>query len=536
VGIGLRSDANAPGLELPPPGQPAPVDFLQRAAMQREWDERQAWLLGHNPDAAEEFAFLWEPYTIERLPPPDEWTPERHKTAQLRDESRMLFVQLLKDARRIAERKTIFVFPPSNPKAKSRIDALIGTMADELSGMLLDPSMEHDPPWAFVPLMQGASDAFDRFIRGLHGKMFAAKTDVDVSAWRRKGGAILLSGPTGSGKSYVARQLAAGSDSPVVEINLAAITDEQLESRMRGYIGGTFTGANKEGRKGWFEEAKNGVLFFDEFQSVSLSAQIELLDLLSAVSDEITVARVGEDHNRRPYKVKVILAINEDVHELIRAGRLRKDIFFRIRKVERFPSLKDRLANDSNHRYLKALLFSYRWKSARPMEEIADVETGGEDLVEALFPRFTADALAALASHEWPGNFRELERVAFDLYYHTDYMAQSPEFRSANVTHAVDDWDRSACIEDHGAALANTFEQRKMREVSLALLSAGCIVDRAINTDVLKSHKLGSRRSLRDYLKNNHQLLDPEVANDSRIRAFLKLDSSAGEALRRGME
>jgi len=67
---------------------------------------------------------------------------------------------------------------------------------------------------------------------------------------------------------------------------------------MRGYKAGTFTGAAKGGRKGWFEEASGGVLFLDEFQSVSVAYQVQLLDVLNAVSDDIQIAQTGEDKKK----------------------------------------------------------------------------------------------------------------------------------------------------------------------------------------------------------------------------------------------
>ena len=93
--------------------------------------------------------------------------------------------------------------------------------------------------------------------------------------------------------------------------------------------------------------------------------------------------------------------------------------------MEKFLSLKERLDRDQEHRYLHGLLASYRWKSLRTIQQLSCLECGWQDMVPKFFPVFSLDALAELASHDWEGNFRELERVAFDIYYESDFLQQS---------------------------------------------------------------------------------------------------------------
>ena len=229
-------------------------------------------------------------------------------------------------ARQIISRKMAFVFPAKWPDSNDvPATELVQAMVKEVSAHFRYASVDEELPWTFLSLCAGAGDQgpLGDFIRSLHNEMLADTSDIKIADWRRKRGAILLSGPTGSGKSYAARLLAANmkNKAHLIEINLAAVSDELLESRMRGYEPGTFTGADRKARKGWFEEAHDGVLFLDEFQSVSPAAQVQLLDLLSAVSDDIHIARIGADHKRSHYNVKVILAINEAIEALLKRNR-----------------------------------------------------------------------------------------------------------------------------------------------------------------------------------------------------------------------
>ncbi|WP_167242577.1 sigma 54-interacting transcriptional regulator [Burkholderia sp. Cy-637] len=450
---------------------------------------------------------------------------DRPNAATHGDQGDALIARELKHvARQIVERKTAFVFPAKWPDnlAKAATE-LVRLMIRELCAYLREAPVEPELPWTFLSMNtdSGGRDPLGEFIRALHSEMLTDTSGVDVVAWSQKGGAILLSGPTGSGKSYAARLLAADTKyrSRLVEVNLAAVVDEQLESRMRGYKAGTFTGGLKEGRAGWFEEADGGVLFLDEFQSVSLASQVQLLDLLNAVSNDIQIARTGADHERSRFNVKVILAINEDIDTLLREKRLRKDIYYRIRLVEAFPSLKERLNRDMGHRYLRGLLASYRWKSLRTIEQLCRLEGGWRDMVPTFFPVFSLDALFELASQEWEGNFRELERVAFDLFYGCDYQQLSTRIDRARVENVVNSSHVPGNPAGNAADGMTEVERRKLNDIQQALRESRFVIATALKNQPY----FRSRPPLKRYLRDHVEKLAADIRGDSRMTRFLGL-------------
>jgi transcriptional regulator with PAS, ATPase and Fis domain len=436
--------------------------------------------------------------------------------------------ELKNSAQKITKRNTAFVFPAkwaddiAEPATK-----LTSAIAKELCEYLREAPVDQALPWTFLSMDTNSDsasrDTLGELISSLHSEMLAEKSELDVVAWSQKSGAVLLSGPTGSGKSYAARLLAtAPKYRCLVEINLAAVSEELLESRMRGYAAGTFTGAEKKGREGWFEKANGGVLFLDEFQSVSTASQVQLLDLLSAVSDVIHIARTGEDDERHRFNVKVILAINENIDTLLRCGRLRKDVYFRVRTVEKFLSLKERLDRDLDHRYLRSLLVSYRWKSLRTIEQLCCLEGGWQDMVPTFFPEFSLDALTELASHDWEGNFRELERVAFDIYYETDYLQQSIIIDRARVKHAVTSWHATLLggLAENISDGLNKMERKKLNDIQQALRESDFII-----SGVLKRQPYyKSNKPLKSFLQSHADILDKDILSESRMIKFLKLE------------
>jgi hypothetical protein len=427
-------------------------------------------------------------------------------------------------ARKIVERKTAFVFPESWPDNIAGVATeLVRLMVKELWVYLREVPVEKELPWTFLSMNtdSGSGGALGEFIRALHSEMLADKNGVDIVAWSQKSGAILLSGPTGSGKSYAARLLANHrkyKSRRLVEVNLAAVAEELLESRMRGFVAGAFTGADKGGRAGWFEEAHEGVLFLDEFQSVSPVTQVQLLDLINAVSDDIQIARIGKDHERTRFNVKVILAINEDINTLLREKRLRKDIYYRVRFVEAFPSLKERLDHDMEHRYLRGLLASYRWKSLRTIEQLCRLEGGWRDMVPTFFPMFSLDALSELTGQEWEGNFREMERVAFDLYYGCDYQQQSMSIDRSRVVEVMKSW----CVPvptGNAADGMNDAERRKLNDIQKTLRDSGFVIAKVLKNQLYYR----SRPPLKRYLRNHIEKLDADIRGDFRMARFLGL-------------
>jgi sigma-54 dependent transcriptional regulator len=200
---------------------------------------------------------------------------------------------------------------------------------------------------------------------------------------------VLITGETGTGKELVARQIHQYSDrrqGPFVAVNCGAFADSLVESELFGHERGAFTGAMQR-QAGWFEAAHGGTLFLDEVGELSLNVQVKLLRVLQ----ERTVSRLG---SRTPLAVdvRIVAATHVDLWQLVREGRFREDLLYRLRVgTIDLPPLRMRPAD--------ILPLAQRF-----VDQYASRSQG--ELV-----RLSAEAETALLSHRWPGNVRELENV-----------------------------------------------------------------------------------------------------------------------------
>jgi transcriptional regulator with PAS, ATPase and Fis domain len=198
---------------------------------------------------------------------------------------------------------------------------------------------------------------------------------------------VLITGESGTGKELFARGIHKSgprADGPFVAVNCGAISPELVQSELFGYAPGAFTGADRKGRMGKFEEAGGGVLFLDEISEMPLAMQVNLLRAL----EEREVVRVGESRPR-PVDVKVVAATNKDLASLVQEGRFREDLFYRINVVGlHIPPLRERAGD------VELLALHHAKRLAREF---------GQRL-EGIDPQ----ALAAMRGHGWPGNVREL--------------------------------------------------------------------------------------------------------------------------------
>jgi DNA-binding NtrC family response regulator len=151
---------------------------------------------------------------------------------------------------------------------------------------------------------------------------------------------VLITGPNGSGKELVARQLHENSGrakAPFIEVNCAAIPSELIESELFGHEKGAFTSAVKQ-RKGKFEQADGGTLFLDEIGDMSASAQAKVLRALQ----ENKINRVGGDKDIK-VNVRILAATNKDINKEIEEGNFREDLFHRLSVILiHVPSLNER--------------------------------------------------------------------------------------------------------------------------------------------------------------------------------------------------
>jgi DNA-binding NtrC family response regulator len=200
---------------------------------------------------------------------------------------------------------------------------------------------------------------------------------------------VLLLGETGVGKELFARSLhamGARRDKPFIAVNCAAIPAELVESELFGVERGAYTGA-QAARAGRFERADGGSLFLDEIGDLPLPAQSKLLRVLQ----DGELERVG-DHRVRRVDVRMIAATNADLHQLVKEGRFRSDLYYRLNPFQiEIPPLRERKEDIS-------------FLAKRFLEKHCAIH--GKKL-----RGFTDKAKRALLTYEWPGNIRELQNM-----------------------------------------------------------------------------------------------------------------------------
>jgi transcriptional regulator of acetoin/glycerol metabolism len=241
------------------------------------------------------------------------------------------------------------------------------------------PARTHAPRPALHRSAEPTPRAFDRiFARDpalLEAKRIAAKlapSDVPV----------LLLAETGTGKELMAHAIHGASkraEGPFVAINCGALADGVLESELFGHAPGAFTGASQRGAEGKLAAAHRGTLFLDEIGEMSPSAQATLLRFL----EDGSYSRVGEATSRTA-DVRIVCATCRDLPELVRMGRFRQDLLYRIHGgCLRLPALRDR----------------------------SDRLALAESVLESLAPerKLGPSAEAWVLDHDWPGNVRELK-------------------------------------------------------------------------------------------------------------------------------
>jgi DNA-binding NtrC family response regulator len=199
---------------------------------------------------------------------------------------------------------------------------------------------------------------------------------------------VLIEGQTGTGKEQVARaihQASTNRPGPLVAINCAALPESLLESELFGHEKGAFTSAIGQ-RKGRFELAHTGTLFLDEVGDVPATMQAKLLRVLQ----ERRFERVGGTESIE-VDVRVVAATNRSLQRLVKQGKFREDLYYRLNVVRiSLPPLRERTED------IPLLAVHFTQKYARPGEKPKQV---------------SPDAMQLLLSYAWPGNIRELENA-----------------------------------------------------------------------------------------------------------------------------
>jgi len=200
---------------------------------------------------------------------------------------------------------------------------------------------------------------------------------------------VLLTGESGTGKEIMARalhDLSPRRKGPLIAVNCAAIPETLLESELFGHEKGAFTGAIKT-TIGKVEQADGGTFFLDEVGDMPVALQAKLLRFLQ----ERVVERIGGRHSI-PVDVRVVAATNQNLDDLIAAGRFREDFFYRLSESDfHLPPLRERPED--------AVLIAHRLVRLYADEQKRPARS------------FTGDALAAILAYHWPGNVRELQNT-----------------------------------------------------------------------------------------------------------------------------
>jgi two-component system, NtrC family, response regulator HydG len=251
------------------------------------------------------------------------------------------------------------------------------------------------------PFIEVRSEAFRQVIE-LAGRV--AQFDTSV----------LIGGETGTGKEVLARFIHRQSPRaarPFVGVNCTALPETLLESELFGHKAGAFTGATRD-RAGLFEEAGGGTLFLDEVGDISPAMQMKLLRVLQ----EREILRLGENQPRK-IDVRVIAATNRNLPQLIREGRFREDLYYRLRVIEiPIPPLRQRRDD-----LLPLARHFTRLLAAR-----------------LKMPRLRLDATCAdyLLRYDWPGNVRELENAIEHAAVLSANNLILPEHLPGHIVHA----------------------------------------------------------------------------------------------------
>lgn len=200
---------------------------------------------------------------------------------------------------------------------------------------------------------------------------------------------VMIEGETGTGKELIARLIhysGITQDKPLVVVNCSALTETLLESELFGHVKGSFTDSIRD-KKGKFELAADGTIFLDEISEVSLNTQVKLLRVIQ----ELEFEKVGGE-SPIPMKARIIAATNKNLEDLIKQGRFREDLYYRLKVFTiTLPPLRERKddINDLVVHFLNKLNKRFN-KNVRKI---------GDGVIEML------------KEHDWYGNVRELENT-----------------------------------------------------------------------------------------------------------------------------
>lgn len=272
---------------------------------------------------------------------------------------------------------------------------------------------------------------------------------------------VLILGESGTGKGVLAEFIHYNSprkDKPFISINCSAIPENLLESELFGYKKGAFTGAIND-KKGLIELANGGTLFLDEIGDMPLNLQAKILKFLES-GEFIPLG----DTAKKQVDVRVIAATNKDLETLIREGKFREDLYYRLNVIEiKIPPLRERKED------IPALTYFFIDK----LSKVHDKNIKG----------ITNEALSCLINYEWPGNVRELKNVIERaiILVTGEYITlnelperikkeRSTPFTSKSLKEALEEFEKNIILNTLRQCSNNKEEAAKLLGIDLATL------------------------------------------------------------------
>ncbi|MDI1339096.1 sigma 54-interacting transcriptional regulator [Polaromonas sp.] len=273
---------------------------------------------------------------------------------------------------------------------------------------------------------------------------------------------VLLLGETGTGKELLAHAIHASSSrarGPFISVNIAAVPDTLLEAEFFGVAPGAYTGADRKGRDGKFKLADGGTLFLDEIGDMPQALQAKLLRALQ----EGEIEPLGSN-KLIPFDARLIAATSRDLAALVREGKFREDLFYRLNVLPvRVPPLRERRSD------IPALL--------EVLGEEMALRSGDRQ------PELASDALALLSAQTWRGNIRELRNVLEQAVMRSDSLnigrAQFEEvLQEAGIERIAPlplagSGDGAEAASDPLRPLAEQVEQVERRAIAAAMAATG---------------------------------------------------------------
>ncbi|MED4073679.1 sigma-54 interaction domain-containing protein [Priestia endophytica] len=279
---------------------------------------------------------------------------------------------------------------------------------------------------------------------------------------------VLILGESGVGKEVFAKAIHEASEepnAPFISINCGAIPASLFESELFGYERGAFSGANSKGKKGKIELAKGGTLFLDEIGEMPIEMQVKLL----RVFQERRYYRVGGE-KEIDINFRLIVATNRNLQELMKEGKFREDLYYRLNVVSlHIPPLRERKEDiiELTHYFLNDFSLSYQ----RPIHE------------------FPPEVIQEMLRYDWPGNIRELRNIVERLIvFATDGVIKREylPFNTSNISFESTPKNASTVIKENDSTILPLQEEMNQHEKK--------IIERALQ--ILNGNKLECAKQL----------------------------------------